>query len=229
MLAALVSTTATMCVSPPVFVCLVSPSILLVFFYVFCPALLQLCTPLGSFYFFLVSSPSFWVSLSSFLLLSPLLEPSLLFYLLSVRSLLGAVAVTSPKKNFLFVLSLCGVQLVLRFGVFTILDLDEVDVAPSFVEVFRSVLSGVGGSTGGWRCCWDAPSLPQFPPATHKTHPPTLVCFFRVLAEFGVTSTISGWLEVNLSLSGKRGGKSHHLGTILLSAVSGIWKFCMVI
>ena len=53
----------------------------------------------------------------------------------------------------IFVLFLCGVQLVLRSGVFTILDLDEVDVTPSFAEVFRSVLSGVGGSTGGWRCC----------------------------------------------------------------------------
>ena len=48
-----------------------------------------------------------------------------------------------------FVLFLCGVQLVLRSGVFTILDLDEVDVTPSFAEVFQSVLSGVGGSTGG--------------------------------------------------------------------------------
>ena len=44
----------------------------------------------------------------------------------------------------------------------------------------------------------------------------------------GVTSTKSGRLEVDLSLSGKRGGKSH-LGTIILSAVSGIWRFCMVI
>jgi len=44
----------------------------------------------------------------------------------------------------------------------------------------------------------------------------------------GVTNTISGRLEVHLSLSGKRGGKSH-LGKILLSAVSGIWRFCMVI
>ena len=53
-----------------------------------------------------------------------------------------------------FALFLCGVQLVLRSGVFTIvLDLDEVDVTPSFAEVFRSVLSGVGGSSGGWRCC----------------------------------------------------------------------------
>ena len=52
-----------------------------------------------------------------------------------------------------FVLFLCGVQLVLRSGVLTILDLDELDVMPSLVEVYRSVLSGVGGSTGDWRCC----------------------------------------------------------------------------
>jgi len=44
----------------------------------------------------------------------------------------------------------------------------------------------------------------------------------------GVTSTKSGRLEVNLSLSEKRGGKSQ-LGTILLSAVSEIWKFCIII
>ena len=35
----------------------------------------------------------------------------------------------------IFVLFLCGVQLVLRSGVFTILDLDEVDVTPRFAEV----------------------------------------------------------------------------------------------
>jgi len=52
-----------------------------------------------------------------------------------------------------FVLFLCGVQLVLRSGVLTVLDLDMVDVMPRFAEVFRSVLSGVGGCTGGWRCC----------------------------------------------------------------------------
>jgi len=52
-----------------------------------------------------------------------------------------------------FVLFLCGVQLVLRSGVLTVLDLDKVDVTPMFAEVFGSVLSGVGGSTGGWRCC----------------------------------------------------------------------------
>ena len=62
-----------------------------------------------------------------------------------------------------------------------------------------------------------------------RTHPPTLVsCCFCVFAAMGVTSTKSGRLEVNLSLSGKRGGKSR-LGTILLSAVSEIWRFCMVI
>ena len=52
----------------------------------------------------------------------------------------------------IYVLFLCGVQLVLRSGVLTVLDLDKVDVTPRFAEVFRSVLSGVGGSTGGWRC-----------------------------------------------------------------------------
>ena len=61
-----------------------------------------------------------------------------------------------------------------------------------------------------------------------RTHPPTLVCGLCVFAAMGVTSTKSGRLEVNLSLSRKWGGKSH-LGTILLSAVSGIWRFCMVI
>jgi len=61
-----------------------------------------------------------------------------------------------------------------------------------------------------------------------RTHPPTLVCCFCVFAAMGVTSIKSGQLELNLSLSGKRGGKSH-LGTILLSAVSGIWRFCMII
>ena len=45
----------------------------------------------------------------------------------------------------IFVLFFCGIQLVLRSDVLTILDLDEVDVTPSFAEVFRSVLSGVHG------------------------------------------------------------------------------------
>ena len=61
-----------------------------------------------------------------------------------------------------------------------------------------------------------------------RTHPPKLVCCFCVFAAMGVTSTKSGRLEVSLSLSGKRGGKSL-LGTILLSAVLGIWRFCKVI
>ena len=67
------------------------------------------------------------------------------------------------------------------------------------------------------------------PPATSKNPPPYIsLSFLFFLAAMGVTSTKSGRLEVNLPLSGKRGGKSH-LGTILLSAVSGIWRFGMVI
>ena len=62
-----------------------------------------------------------------------------------------------------FVLFLCGVQLVLRSGVLTIFDLDEVDVTPRFAEVFGSVLSGVGGSTGGCLAvllgCSQSPSI----------------------------------------------------------------------
>ena len=50
-------------------------------------------------------------------------------------------------------LFLCGVQLVLMSGVLTVLDLNKVDVTPRFAEDFESVLSGVGGSIGGWRCC----------------------------------------------------------------------------
>ena len=48
-------------------------------------------------------------------------------------------------------LFLCGVQLVLRSCVLTVLDLDEVDVTPRFAEVFGSMLSGVGGFAGGWQ------------------------------------------------------------------------------
>ena len=62
-------------------------------------------------FFFLVSFPWFWVSLSRFLLLSPLLEPSLLFFLLSVRSLLGGVAVTPPKKKWVRGVVCRGIQI----------------------------------------------------------------------------------------------------------------------
>ena len=113
-------------------------------------------------------------------------------------------------------------------GVLTVLDLDEVGVTPRFAEVFGSVLSGVGGSTGGWRCCWDALSLPQLPPATTKNPPPYISLLFLCFCSEGVTSTKPGRQEVNLSLSEKRGGKSH-LGTIRLLAVSVIWIVCMVI
>ena len=82
-----------------------------------------------------------------------------------------------------FVLFLCGVQLVLRSGVLTVLDLNKVDLTPRFAEVFRSVLSGVGDSIGGWRCCWDAPSLPQLPPATSKNPPPYINLLFFVFLQ----------------------------------------------
>jgi len=55
-----------------------------------------------------------------------------------------------------------------------------------------------------------------------RSHPPSLlVCCFLVFVEMVATNTASGQLEVNLFLSGKRGGKSH-FGVILVSAVSGI-------
>ena len=125
-----------------------------------------------------------------------------------------------------FVMFLCGVQLVLRSCVLTILDLDEVDVTPSFAEVFRSVLSGVGGSTGGWRCCWDAPSLPQLPPATPKNPPPYISLLFLCFCSDG-SNQHKIWAaggNRSLSESGVRRAR-----TILLSAVSGIWRFCMFI
>ena len=125
-------------------------------------------------------------------------------------------------------LFLCGVQVVLKSGVQTVLELIR-------WMSRRGLLRSLG------RCCLGlvallvaggaAGMLPvplNCPLPLRITHPPTLVCCFCVFAAVGVTSTISGRLEVNLSLSDKRGGKSH-LGTILLSAVSGIWRFCMVI
>jgi len=84
---------------PPVFVCLASPSILLVFFCVFRPALPRLSTLLGSFsfsWFPFPGSGSPWAASSCFLLC---LSPPSSFLLLSVRSLLGAVAVTPKKKS----------------------------------------------------------------------------------------------------------------------------------
>jgi hypothetical protein len=51
------------------------------------------------------------------------------------------------------VLFLCGVQLVLRSSVLTVLDLDEVNVTLKNAEIFGSVLPGEGGSANGWRCC----------------------------------------------------------------------------
>ena len=42
------------------------------------------------------------------------------------------------------------------------------------------------------------------------TYPPSLlVCCFSVFAEMGATSTAFRWMELNLFLSEKQGGKSH--------------------
>ena len=43
----------------------------------------------------------------------------------------------------IFVQFLCGIQLVLRSGVFTIFDLDKVDVAPMFAEVLGRCCLGL--------------------------------------------------------------------------------------
>ena len=48
-----------------------------------------------------------------------------------------------------FVLFLRGAQLVLRSSVFTVLDLDGVDVTLKNAEIFGSVLFGEGGSANG--------------------------------------------------------------------------------
>jgi hypothetical protein len=52
-----------------------------------------------------------------------------------------------------FVQFLHGAQLVLRSSVFTVLDLDEVDVTLENAKTFGLVLSGEGGSASVWRCC----------------------------------------------------------------------------
>jgi len=64
-------------------------------------------------------------------------------------------------------------------------DLNKVDVTPRFAEVFRSMLYGVDGCTGGWRCCWGAPSLPQSPPATTKNPPPYISLLFLCFCSDG--------------------------------------------
>ena len=68
----------------------------------------------------------------------------------------------------------------------------------------------------------------SFPLLFRRTHPPAVFCCFCVFVEVGVSNTISGWLQVNLSLSGKQGGRAIW-EVFLLSAVLEIWRFCMVI
>ena len=76
----------------------------------------------------------------------------------------------------MFVLFLYGIQLVLKSCVLTVLDLNEVDVAPRFAEVFAV--------WGLWLYWWlevllRCSHLPQLPPATLKNPPPyTSFLFF---------------------------------------------------
>ena len=101
-------------------------------------------------------------------------------------------------------LLLCGVQPVLRSGVLTILDLDEVDVTPRFAEVFGRCCLGLVALLAAGGAAGVLPVSLSCPLPLRRTHPPAVVCCFRVFAEVGVTNTISGRLEVILSLSEKR-------------------------
>ena len=106
-----------------------------------------------------------------------------------------------------FVLFLCSVQLALRSGVLTVLDLDSRWMSRQVLlrSLGRCCLGLVavlvaGGAAGVLTVILNCP-LPL-----RRTHPLTFVCCFCVFAAMGVTSTKSGRLEINLSLSEKRGG-----------------------
>ena len=95
----------------------------------------------------------------------------------------------------IFVLSFCGVQLVLRSGVLTILDLDEVDVTPRFAEVFGSVLFGVGAWLYWWlavllRCSQSPSNAP-----CHTKNPPPYICCFCVFAAEGKLLTLLSFIK----------------------------------
>jgi len=78
----------------------------------------------------------------------------------------------------IFILFLCGVQLVLMFGVLTIPDLDEVDVTPNFANVLGRCCLGLvallvaGGAAGV------LPASLNCPLPLRRTHLPTLACCF---------------------------------------------------
>ena len=117
-------------------------------------------------------------------------------------------------------LFLCGAQLILWSSVLTVLD--EVNVTLENAETLgRCCLAKVDllvadGGAAEVLLISHSCSLPLL-----RINPPSLLfCCFFDFAEMGATSTASGRPEVNLFLSGKRGGKSH-FGTILVSAVSG--------
>jgi len=94
----------------------------------------------------------------------------------------------------IYVLFLCGVQLVLRSGVLTILDLDEVDVTPVLLRSLGRcclvlVVLLVAGCT--------AEVLPvslSCPLPLRRTHPNDLVCCLCAFAEMGVSQYLGGWM-----------------------------------
>jgi hypothetical protein len=110
----------------------------------------------------------------------------------------------------IFVLFLCGVQLVLRSGVLTVF------ISTRWMSR-RGLLRSLGRYCLGLVALLVAGGAAEVLPVSlncplplRKAHPPTLVCcFYLCFASMGITSTKSGRLEVNLSLSGKRDGKSH--------------------
>ena len=92
-----------------------------------------------------------------------------------------------------FVLFPCGVQLLLRSGVLTVLDLDSRWMSRQVLlrSLGRCCLGLVAVLVAGGA----AEVLPVFLNCSlplRRTHPPAVVCCFRVYAEIGVTNTISG-------------------------------------
>jgi len=99
------------------------------------------------------------------------------------------------------------------------------DVAPSFVEVCRSVLSGVGGCTSGWRCCWNAPSLPQLPPATPKNPSPYISLLFLCFCSDGCNQH-KVWAIGGKSVFIWEAGWEEPFRNNSTFSCSRIWRFC---
>ena len=97
-------------------------------------------------------------------------------------------------------------------GVLTVLDLDEVDVTPRFAEVFSRCYLGLVALLVAGGAAEVLPVSLNCPLPLQRIHPPTLVCCFCIFAAMGVTSTKSGRLEVNLTLSEKGGSWEEPFG-----------------